>query len=281
MNVQQKLALGMIRTKLNLLTIIDSRKAGEEAFKLFCTPVGKYTGIEHDVFKNAEALQFSIDGKMVKGYRCNHPRPHKVLILHGFSSSCHNFQSYAEPLIRKDYEVLAFDAPAHGASEGTTINAIEYSQMIKKVIALYGPVHGFIAHSFGGIALCLALEELPHDENTKVVLIAPATETSTALENALRFVGIKNPALRKSLDDIIFKMSGKETTWFSIRRAVKNLKAYILWIHDEDDDVTPLSDALKVKQDAPPNVQFDITKGLGHRRIYRDDTVISKTIKFL
>ena len=83
-----------------------------------------------------------------------------------------------EPLENKGYEVLAFDAPAHGDSEGSTVNAIEYSEMIKKVIELYGPVEAFIAHSFGGIAISLALEQIPHDANTKIVFIAPATETT-------------------------------------------------------------------------------------------------------
>lgn len=281
MNVQQKLALGFIRTKLNLLSVINKRKAGEEAFRLFCTPLIKDPARESEVFNNGESLQFELDGKIIRGFRCNHPRPHKVLLLHGFSSSCHNFQSYVAPLVQKGYEVLAFDAPAHGASEGSTVNAMDYCDMIKKVITLYGPIQGFLAHSFGGIALSLALEQVPHDSNTKVVLIAPATETTSALDNALYMVGISNVTLRKSLDDLIYNISGKETAWFSVRRAMKNITASVLWIHDEEDDITPVGDALKVKEDQPPNVRFLFTKGLGHRKIYRDNHVKNEVINFL
>lgn len=281
MNVKQKLTHVFIRTKLNLLTIINKKKAGELAFKLFCTPLIKYSGQESEIFKQGEPLQFHMDGKIVKGYRCGHPKPKKILLLHGFSSSCHNFQFYTEQLIQKGYEVLAFDAPAHGASEGITVNAVEYSEMIKKVIELFGPVHGFIAHSFGGMALSLALEQLPHDAHTKVVLIAPATETTSAIDNAFHMLGINNLTLRRSLDEIIYNMNGRETAWYSIRRAVKNIKASILWIHDEDDEVTPLHDALKVKEDAPENIRFLFTKNLGHRKIYRDKKVISEVIQFL
>jgi hypothetical protein len=184
-------------------------------------------------------------------------------------------------LLSKDYEVLAFDAPAHGASEGVTVNAIEYCEMIKKICALYGPIDGFLAHSFGGIAVSLALETIPHNEHTKVVLIAPATETSSAVDGAFEMLGIKNIALRKTFDDIIFEKSGKETAWFSIRRAMNNIKASVLWFHDEDDDVTPLSDALKVKSDNHSNIKFVITKGLGHRKIYRDESVVNAAVKFL
>jgi hypothetical protein len=62
---------------------------------------------------------------------------------------------------------------------------------------------------------------------------------------------------------------------------MQHIKASTLWIHDEEDDVTPLSDALKVKELELPNVEFYITRGLGHRRIYRDKTVKNKVIDFL
>jgi pimeloyl-ACP methyl ester carboxylesterase len=281
MNVQQKLALAFIRTKLNVLTRISKKKAAEQAFRLFCTPLAKKTRKENDAFKDAEHLQFPLNGLPVKGYRCGHPKPHKVLLLHGFSSSCHNFHAYVAPLVESGCEVLAFDAPAHGASGGKTVHAVEYSAMIKKIIELYGPVQGFLAHSFGGIALSLALEETPHDKDTRVVLIAPATETSTAIDSAFTMLSLRNPVLRKAIDAVIFTVSGRETAWFSIRRAMKNIRANVLWIHDEDDDITPVADALKVKDDNHSHVKFVFTKELGHRRIYRDPGVRNEAIHFL
>jgi esterase/lipase len=281
MKIQQKLAISFFRAKINLLRIISIRIAAKETFRLFCTPLMKTSVKEKAVFTNAEPLQFSINGNLVNGFRCNHPKEHKVLLLHGFSSSCHNFDKYVNPLLEKNYEVLAFDAPAHGASEGRTINALEYSDMIIKINELYGPIHGFLGHSFGGIAVCLALEKIPHDSRTKVVLIAPATETSSAVEGAFAMLGIQNIRLRKSFDDIILEKSGHETSWFSIRRAMKNISASVLWFHDEDDDITPLADALKVKEDGHSNIAFVISKGLGHRKIYRDESVVNTAVKFL
>ena len=185
------------------------------------------------------------------------------------------------PLVEKGYEVLAFDAPSHGASDGSYTNAIEYSDMIKKAVDLYGPIQSFIGHSFGGIAVCLAMEAMPHDANTKIVLIAPATETSTAIDGAFSMLGIRNERLRKEMDDLIFDKTAKTTAWYSIRRAMNNIKASVLWFHDEDDDVTPLNDALKVKEDNHSNIEFVITKGLGHRKIYRDESVLNAAVKFL
>ena len=208
MKVQKKIAIGLIRTKLNMLTLFNKRIAGKEAFRLFCTPLSRYTGPEALIFKNGEPLQFEINGIKIRGYRCNKAADKKVLLLHGFSSSCHKFDQYAAALIQKNYQVLAFDAAAHGASDGKTVNAVEYSDMIKKIIILYGPVDTFIAHSFGGIAICLALETIPHNAATKLVLIAPATETSSAVKGAFQMLGIKKKHVQQTLHDHILSVSG-------------------------------------------------------------------------
>lgn len=271
MKITQKLGIAYIQTKFKLLSIVSKRQAAEKAFELFGTPFLKSKRKVPP--KQAEPLQFTIDGRNIKGHRWNHPQTKKALLLHGFGSAAYKFESYVAPFAAKGYEVLAFDAPAHGDSDGKTTNAIEYSAMIKKVIALYGPVHCFIGHSFGGISLSLALEEVPHDAACKIVFIAPATETTSAVDGAFAMLKIKDAAVRKEFDRIIFEKSGKETAWFSIRRAVHNIKAQILWIHDEDDDITPLRDALKVKDDNHTNINFMITKGLGHRKIYHDKAV--------
>lgn len=279
MKLTQKISISYIKTKIKILSLLSKKKAAANAFEIFCTPFGKSKRKEQP--KNAEPLQFSLNNLLVHGHRWNHPQPKKVLLLHGFSSAAQKFDRYVNPLIKKGYEVLSFDAPAHGHSEGTTTNALEYSHMIAKAVELYGPVNSFIAHSFGGIGLSLAMENIPHDVNTKIVFIAPATETTSAIDGALAMLKIKNPGIRKEFDNIIFKKSGKPTEWFSVRRALKNITAQILWLHDEDDDITPLSDALKVKADNHNNINFVITKGLGHRKIYHDATVKKAILNFL
>lgn len=281
MKLQQKIAIGYIRAKFKILTILSKRLAAEKAFDLFCTPFMRSAFRMPAIFEQAERLHFSLNGLSVHGFRWNAGKPHKVLILHGFGSAAHKFQQYISPLVEKNYEVLAFDAPAHGSSEGKMINAVEYSQMIGEVLRRYGPVQGFLAHSFGGLALCLAMEKEPHTAETKLVLIAPATETSSAVDDAFKMLRLKDEKVRKEFDRIIFEKSGQQTSWFSIGRAMQNITATVLWAHDEDDDITPLQDALKVKEANFSNVRFVITKGLGHRKIYGDTAVKKQVLDFL
>jgi pimeloyl-ACP methyl ester carboxylesterase len=280
MKFTQRLVLGYIRTKFRLLSSISKKKAGQQAFDLFCTPLRRQKKPLPKIFEEAEKLYLTINGATIKGWRWNHPAGRKLLIVHGFESSATNFDRYIKPFIRKGYEVLAFDAPAHGRSGGKTITAPLYKEMIKLVNQQYGPVQSYMAHSFGGLVLSLALEEITHTPDYKMVLIAPATETPTAIDSFFTFLRL-DPSIRTEFEKIIVLNGGAASEWYSIKRAMKNIHAQTLWIHDEDDDTTPVSDALKVKAENYSNIKFVFTKGLGHRRIYRDNNVTKTIIDFL
>lgn len=287
MKFTQRLAIGYIQTKFKLLNLVSKKKTAKKAFALFTTPLFKAKK-KREPFK-AEKVQFSLQlpGSVpkkltIRGYRWAHANPAKrILLLHGFGSAAFKFEMYAAPLLKKGYEVLAFDAPAHGESDGKTTNAVEYSALVKQVIEKYGPVHGFVGHSFGGLAVSLAMETLAHDADTKIVLIAPATETTTAIDQAFTMLKLKDPEVRVHFDQLIVDIGGLPPEWYSIRRAMKNIKASVLWVHDEEDYITPLQDALQVKNDGHDNIQFLVTKGLGHQKIYKDTEVKKQVVNFL
>jgi pimeloyl-ACP methyl ester carboxylesterase len=280
MKLAQQLVIGYYRAKLNLFAKLSKRKAAEKAFELFCTP---YTSNKKKVpalFDQAEKLHLKFEDYQLVGYRWNHPQPKKALILHGFSSTIKKFDHFVMPLVKKGYEVIAFDAPAHGDSSGKTINGFQYRDTINAVYERFGPIQSFIAHSFGGLALSLFMQDQVYQDHKKLVLIAPATETDSALASFASTLKI-NDEVREEMRKIIFEKSGYTADKISIRSAAQKIKAEVLWIHDEDDDVTPWADAIKIQQDNHANFQFMITKGLGHRRIYRDNKVKKAIIEFL
>jgi alpha-beta hydrolase superfamily lysophospholipase len=152
--------------------------------------------------------------------------------------------------------------------------------MIQEIHKKYGPVESYLAHSFGGLAVSLALEEINHSPDYRLVLIAPAAETSTAVDGYFKLLQL-DPLVRPEFEKVIFKAGGVNSEWYSIRRTLKNIQAKVLWFQDEDDEITPMKDVLKVKAANYPNVEFVITKGLGHQRIYRDNKVINSIVNFL
>ncbi|MES1218669.1 MAG: alpha/beta fold hydrolase, partial [Bacteroidota bacterium] len=239
MKLEQKIAVAFLRKKFKLLVAFSREKAAKKAVQLFCTPRIKIRKELSPLFKKAEQLHFDLNGTLVHGYRWNHPANHKALILHGFDSSAVNFEQYVQPLLKKGYEVLAFDAPAHGKSGGTIITVPAYRDMILYIYEHYGPIQSFMAHSMGGLALALAMEKIKHDNKTRVALIAPATESVTAFDNFFQFLQIKDKEVRILFDKQIEDMTGLPVSWFSITRAMHQIEANLLWVHDEDDKITP------------------------------------------
>jgi predicted alpha/beta hydrolase family esterase len=276
MQLAQKVAIGYLRAKLNLIGVVSKKKAAQEAMIIFSTPFRKVKKAVPAIFEKCELIGFRLHGKKIIGYRWNHPSPKKLLVLHGFESSAFNFERYIKPLIKIGYEVIAVDAPAHGKSEGKTINLLDYIETIEETEKRYGPFDAALAHSFGGIAISMYLEKSKRKDKMKLVLIAPATETVTAIDSFFRFLQL-NDGIRTEFNKLIHHRTGHWPSHFSIKRVAAQLPAEILWVHDEDDDMTPLSDTEPVQKANYPHIRFMITKGLGHRRIYRD-TEVSRII---
>ena len=281
MHLGQRLVLKYVRTKFRVLSSFSKRKAAEKAFVLFCTPQQRNNKKLPPVFERSEKIRFLFQGQMVRGYRWSTQQSRKkALIVHGFESSVINFDRYIKPLTQKGYEVLAFDAPAHGRSSGNSITAVTYKELLVHVYEQYGPIDSFISHSFGGLCLGLALETLPHTQHHKLVLVAPAVETTTAIDNFFRFLHLDKD-VRKEFDQLIMEMSGHLPSWYSLARASPHIKAQVLFLQDRDDNMTPLSDVEPIMKMNHPNFCFIITEGLGHRRIYRDNKISKAIIEFL
>ena len=280
MKLVQKLAVAYVRTKLRMLSMVSEKQAARKALDLFCTPQSRVRKKMPPIFSQAEKLSFVSGSNKLIGYRWNAGGSKTLLIIHGFESSVINFDRYIKPFMRKNYIVIAFDAPAHGKSAGKKITAPMYAKMITDIDRRYGPVNFFIAHSFGCLALSLALEQMDDHAGRKAVFIAPATESTTAVDSFFKFLQLKN-GIRTEFDQLIKKMSGNETKWFSIPRVLKHIRTKILWMHDKDDDITPISDVKKVEDARHAHVTFHFTEGLGHRRIYRDNKVTKAVIDFL
>lgn len=282
MKISQKLALRYTRAEINILSLAAPRKAAIKAFRLFCTPQQRVGKKGPAFFEGGQALSFHYDGHTVRGHRWlpEGPARKKVLIAHGFESASRPFTPYISALVEKGYEVVAFDAPAHGRSGGRRILLTGYVSILRSIEQNYGPFHSYLGHSLGALALTLFLENSHHNKVTRLVLVAPAVETLSAVNNFARLFRL-SPQVVKEMDDYVQETTGHHFDWYSLRRAMHHVNAATLYIQDEDDRITPLSEAMAIKADGHPNIKFLFTKGLGHRRILKDGNVAGRIIAFL
>lgn len=263
-----------------LSAIFWPQLAARQAFNLFITPRLKVTKPLAPIFSQAETLEILESGDRCVGWRWNPSGKTRILILHGFSSSARNFAHLIQDLVTRNAEVIAFDAPAHGASDGRQIHSLRYRQFIQQIRSTYGPFDGYIAHSFGGLSISLALEEIEPRSSERLALVAPATETRSALSQLQTILSLQSNVM-KHIDRLIEQKSGHPVSWFSVNRVVSRLTIPILWIHDRSDDITPLADTNPTQARMASNIRFKLTTGLGHRRVYRDASVCQEILDFL
>jgi pimeloyl-ACP methyl ester carboxylesterase len=282
MKIAQNLALKYARARINILSLASPRKAIVEAFRLFATPQKRSSGKGSDLYRKGDRLSFQLNGHSIRG-RCwlpAEPPVKKVLVAHGWESSSRFFEDYLAPLLEKGCEVVAFDAPAHGESGGKRFLLPNYVQALRIIEQNHGPFDAYIGHSIGGLALTLFLESSPHNETTRLVLVAPAVETTTALDAFGRMLALSHETIR-GVDNYCQEISGHHFDWYSLRRALKDIHGQVLYLQDKDDRVTPLKEALDVQKDQHPNIRFVFTNGLGHRRIAKDPEIMDQVLDFI
>jgi alpha-beta hydrolase superfamily lysophospholipase len=277
----QKVAIYYYATKIKIIFLISKTTAVKQAFDLFCTPYsGKVIRIAPPVFQSAKTLMIIQDKLKIKGWQWNPEKSNhkKILILHGFDSCSYKFEKFIVPLTNLGFTVFAFDAPAHGISEGKTVNALQLKNTILTINKTYGNLYAIIGHSFGGFAAALAIESLANIQ--KLVLIAPPVETIKLINSFFSVVPL-GEKIKSSLIDHLESMSKQKITYYSTARALIENEVKTIWLHDEEDNICVFEDVAKIQNLALNHVEFYITKGLGHNKIYRDLEVKEKIFEFL
>lgn len=279
MKLSQRLAITYFRTKIHTVGLVSPRKAAELAFELFCTPRKPKKKLkEPPIFHKAEKLSLKIDEISLTGFRF-HPQQYngkKILILHGFSSYSYKFEKYVSLFKKQGFEVVCFDAPAHGLSEGKIINALIYRDAIHQIEAAFGPFYGLMGHSLGGLAGSLAFQDFKDQSNRRLVLIAPAIRTQRAIEQFYSIIPVDDK-IRTAIDQLFNEITHLPIEEISVSHAINQIKSPILWVHDKDDKICIFDDVVPVMEEKRPNIQFVITEGLGHSKIYKELS-ISNTI---
>jgi hypothetical protein len=132
----------------------------------------------------------------------------------------------------------------------------------------------------GGLAASLAFQTLPNQENRRLVLIAPATETVRAIDHFFSIIKVDNKIVEAFNELVTEKVKGP-LELVSVGHSVKQIKAPIYWVHDKQDMICVFDAVLPIIKANHPHIQFHITDGLGHSRVYKETAVSAAIVKFV
>ena len=249
---------------LNTMNSVAPSLSGKLGFKFFCSPSRrKITKSQYKFLRTGEESDIMFKGKLIRHYRWGNG-PKKILFIHGWQSFSYRWQQYIELLSKKpEYTLLAFDAPAHGQSEGKRFTVPDHASLINKLLNEYGSVHAIVSHSIGSFSFFYAQAKHQLPTITKVIALSTpgsATEFIGFYKKSLKL----KPATVKSITEEFQNVAEEDLEKVSLPYLAKSLSIPGLIVHDQKDALTDFSNARLLHQHWP-QAELMTTTGLGHR----------------
>lgn len=206
-----------------------------------------------------------------------------VLLVHGWSSRATHLAAIVRALTRAGRPCLAFDAPGHGESPGTTTSMPQVIRCMRAVVAARGPVEAVVGHSFGGMAAGLAFAERPEPgaplSARALALIAAPSRLDSMTLSFLRGAGLSADYMA-AMHRALKTGYGYDAADFDLVKVADRLPARLLIAHDAGDPEMPFADADRIAA-ARPDATLLRTERLGHLRILFARPVLSALLQLL
>jgi pimeloyl-ACP methyl ester carboxylesterase len=244
--------------------------------------LGKPMAVRSDavaIHARAQRDTMAIGEKRVEVYRWG-TGPKVVLLVHGWRGRASQFAAIIRGLESPDRTIVAFDAPGNGDSPGVRTDLRDYIAAIQTISAGASGLELLIGHSFGVMAVFVAVREGVRAE--RIVSIAGISNISYTFEAFARAVNLPprvNAGLRRKIERKTF--DGDTSIW---RRFVSELdptdQTPLLIIHDRDDRAIDFSESEEIASaHLGPTTEL-YTAGLGHTRVLSDPTVLRAIVDF-
>ncbi|KAA2243762.1 alpha/beta hydrolase [Chitinophaga agrisoli] len=235
---------------------------------------------EHAVLEKAAFSRYPFDDRplTLSIYRWGQSDK-KILLLHGWGGSPFDFRQMITALTAAGYEVITFDAPAHGASQGRKTNLIQWMHIIEQLLQRTGPVHAIIGHSLGGLSAALTLVH-KKVRVPRLVMVSAAVSAPVFFGETFQIFGIPEKVMPK-VQQLVIRRLKQDLLQLDLFQHIDQIKAdHIMVAYDETDSIVREQQIDSFLQQYPAITPLKI-KGEGHFRIMKDPRVIEGVLEFI
>ena len=272
-----KLFTYLIRT----LNAFSSDWAATLVHHLLSNPQVRYLGAkEVTILDLAESWTTSFESFQIQGYRWGPTQGKLVVLVHGWEGHTGNLGAVAMTLVKSGYQVLGFDAPAHGRSSSGRTDMFQFARFITIMLEEHKP-HLVISNSFGTTSAMLALRALKHFPLQHWIMIASPYTFLSRMETVRKLYHVPKSAMRK-LHTHIEDTTGEDIHQLNFQHYKQYLNSVrsLSIIHAEHDSVVA-SDYARDIHDACEGSKLYIMKGSGHYGILWSDELLTLLKKML
>ncbi|HEX6231977.1 MAG TPA: alpha/beta fold hydrolase [Jiangellaceae bacterium] len=206
----------------------------------------------------------------------------RVYLVHGWGGWRGQLGAFVEPLAARGHQVVAFDAPSHGESSPgrqgpRRSTGLEMMEALQAVVGAYGPPAAIVAHSLGAATTAWSIRDgLAAPE--RLALIAPTVGPVPYIRAMARMLGFTDRT-RNAMINRFEAMFGRPIGDFDVLTVGAGMPPTLI-IHDQRDKEVAFGEAEQIAA-AWPSSQLVSTDGLGHQRILRDSSVVSKVVDYV
>ena len=273
---------------LNVKTLIAEDKPDDlnsMLWQLICYPPKMPLRLQQEQLLS-EAAQFSVPVNdpyfthqtlNINGFKWGNGR-RKILFTHGWGSKAADFAELITALKENtDLQIIAFDAPACGSSDGELSNLLLFVSAAKAVIAESGTPDIVIGHSFGAMANVVALTEL-NIVPSLLISITPFILLKENFVKSMTVVGVPPEAQERFMHDFNARY-GVSPSYYDMNDLYTFNAQLNHWLaYDEQDMVLPHK-YLEHFLAAHPSVKTKSYNGAGHERIIKLAELIGDVVE--
>lgn len=195
-----------------------------------------------------------------------------VVLHHGWSGSAAQMAPLADRLAASGFRVAVVDARGHGQSPGWMATLPQMAGDLAAVCRQLGDVHALIGHSMGAMICARAMQVgIPA---SRVVMIAAPAEIMPYLRFFQRVFELSDATVDAMLAHYHARLGLSPADASAAQLAAGRTEPMLL-IHDREDPDVPLRHP-EAWLAAWPGARLELTSGLGHRRILRDQAVAER-----
>lgn len=275
--VSPPFGLVLMRSALRVLSATSPATASRVAADLFMKP-RRFRTPEREQAALAGATPLEVhlgESTTIRGWSWGEGPV--VLLVHGWEGRGSQLTAFVRPLVAAGYRVVTYDAPAHGASDGSRSSLPHFTWALRGVADATGAPHAIIAHSLGCAAVTLALRD--GLAASRLVYFAPPLDPVAYTQRFGEILDLDDAIIDRMRLRIEERFLRKWSD-YSLAQTAKEMTAPLLVLHDREDQDTFWHEGNALTS-AWPGARLITTEGLGHRRILREPGLIEEVVRFL
>lgn len=205
----------------------------------------------------------------------------KILLTHGWGSKAGDLYEIIMALEQiENVEIIAFDAPGNGSSEGVLSSLLLFMQAVKTTVSHYGIPEVTIGHSLGAMANIMAMGQLQIHPK-QIISIAPLIDLGKNFEASMDALDIRKSIQYTFFESFEERFKKPVSNYNLLDWSAFSTELSEHWVAYDANDLVSSHSYMKEFLDSNSLIGYTNYLDAGHERIIKSPSMIQDLIKIL